>query len=53
INFDGASVETRPTEHFDIIPQVAYKCAVEIREELWARTSLPLTTTIDIQVALM
>lgn len=49
LEFNSAPVESRPTEHFDIIPKVTYTGIIEIREELWEKTSLPKTDTITFQ----
>jgi hypothetical protein len=53
LNFGGTPVEIRPTEDFDIIPKVLYQGIIEIREELWQRISLPLTTTTNITIQIM
>lgn len=50
IEFDGSPIETRPTEHYDTIPKILYRGSIEIKEELWQRINLPLTSTINIQV---
>jgi len=52
IQFDGAAVETKPINHYDSIPKVLYRGTIEIREELWQRTSLPLTETITLTVTI-
>lgn len=50
IKFERPPIETRTTEHFDIIPKVQYHGVLELREEIWQRTSLPITTTMGIRV---
>lgn len=50
LNFDGTSTETRPTQDVDIIPMISYRGVVELREELWERTSVVKTTTINTPV---
>ena len=52
LDFDGGAVETKPTDFYDVIPKVLYRGTVEIKEELWERRTLPITTTIDIQVTI-
>lgn len=50
IEFNGGAVETTPTEPYDLIPKVLYRGTIEIREDIWQRTVLPLTETITITV---
>jgi hypothetical protein len=52
IEFNTTPVEIRPTEHIDIIPQLTYQGTVEIREDLWARQSLVITTTQNTEVSI-
>lgn len=53
IKFDGGAIETFPTEHYDLIPKVLYRGTLEIREELWTRTILPYTGTINTAVNIL
>ena len=50
IKFEGTPSVVEPTEGYDIVPKIQYECSLELKEELWQRTSLPLVTTTNIQV---
>lgn len=52
IDFNGAPTLIEPTEHFDIIPKIQYPAILELREEMWQRTSLVKTTTITSTVTI-
>ena len=45
----GAATEIEPTENYDLIPKVQFPISVTIEEDVWARTSTPKVTTINIQ----
>lgn len=50
IDFSAPATEQYPTESFDIMPQIQYPVEVSIREDLYNRSRLPSTTTINTTV---
>ena len=50
IDFEGASTEIDLSDEFEIVPKIQYPARVQIREDLYERTSLPKTTVINTTV---
>lgn len=53
IMFSGQAREIKPTDAFQIIPKVQYIADVIIKEELWKRTELPMTTETNITLTVV
>jgi len=52
LEFDGSPVLQEPTEHIDIIPKIQYPAMLELKEDVWQRTSLVKTTAINTSVTI-
>lgn len=50
IRFDGPAVEQRPQVGFDIIPKLQYNCIIEVSENIAARETIPIVSTVTVEV---
>jgi len=48
IYFSGAPTEMKPTMGVDIIPKITYSLDVEVKENIYDRQAVPVTSTINI-----
>jgi len=53
IEFDTPPTELYPTEAFDIMPKIQYPTTIIIREELYERSRIPKTTTINFEATII
>lgn len=44
VKFEGIPTELEPTQAYDLIPKIQYKCSIEIVEDIYSRVVAPLLT---------
>jgi hypothetical protein len=50
VKFEGIPTELQPEQAYEIIPKIQYNISIEVKEELWERTSTALVTSSTVTV---